>query len=699
MNNKDGFEGNRRDSSLEDTQWVPSSLGSRPQEVSDATQRVRVDANGRSQTSPARRSATGSTRPSSAAKTSGPQKNARKKQRQKNTLIILCCIAAVLLVAVIIIAVMLLRQGNTDDGLILKNVFAAGVDLSGMTQEEAKDALHEATDDTYTKLDMTVEVLNSTIALSPADTNAKLDVDAVVEAAYNYGRTGSRSEQQNAKSQAQNSSYTVPILDYLNLDTDYIESVINDLGVQYSTTLKQTTYELEGERPDLGQTDVDTDTVYQTLTIYMGTAEYSLNTDMLYEQILDAYEINLFQVTGQCTMVAPDALDYEQIYEEMCVAPTNALFDTETYLVTEEVYGYGFTLEDLKSAVESAEYGSEITLSLRFIEPDITADFYSNEIFQDTLSSFSTKISGGSDWKTNVTLACEAINGTIIKAGESFSFNDVVGEPTTRNGYKSVSIYLGKANQNVTGGGICQVASTLYYCALQADLEITERHGHSYTVNYIQNGFDAEIYDGSMDLSFTNTTEYPIRIDAEVVSGEVKITLIGTDTKDYTVKLSYKTTETYEPSTVYNIMPEKNPGGYKDGDVLSTGITGYCIKTYLIRNDKETGEKISEDLIAETVYAKRDKVVVQIYVEPEPETEPTTVPTEPEDLEPDSTVPGGTTPAETTQPATPVPTETPTETIAPTPTEVPSETTTAAPTEDAQQPDPTPTTTPGGDSE
>ena len=191
-------------------------------------------------------------------------------------MIVLIVVAAILLLAIIITVAVIFSEPE-DDGLILNNVFAAGVDLSGMTPEQAKNALRDATDSTYTRLDMTVNVLNETILLSPADTGARLDVDAVVEAAYNYGRTGSKTDQLKDKNQALMSSYNVPIIEHLNLNTKYIQQTLSELGARYSTTLTQPSITVSGERPSLSQTEYDTSVVHQTLTIFMGTAEYGLS--------------------------------------------------------------------------------------------------------------------------------------------------------------------------------------------------------------------------------------------------------------------------------------------------------------------------------------------------------------------------------------------------------------------------------------
>ena len=162
-------------------------------------------------------------------------------------------------------------------------------------EEEAKNALKEATSSTYTMLDMTIQVLNTTVTLSPADTGARLDINGVVQEAMNYGRTGSRAEQQQAQKLALYSSHTISILPYLNLDTDYIAKAVDDLGKQFSTRLANGYINVAGEAPSMNQETYDPEVTYQTLYVFVGTAEYELDIDELYDQVLEAYNINLFR--------------------------------------------------------------------------------------------------------------------------------------------------------------------------------------------------------------------------------------------------------------------------------------------------------------------------------------------------------------------------------------------------------------------
>ena len=93
----------------------------------------------------------------------------------------------------------------------------------------------------------------------------------------------------------------------------------------------------------------------------------------------------------------------------------------------------------------------------------------------DVLAEYSIAYTGDANRTTNLKLACEAINGKIIAPGQVFSFNDTVGERTAEKGYKAATVYSGGESIPELGGGVCQVASTIYYATLHMDLEQVER--------------------------------------------------------------------------------------------------------------------------------------------------------------------------------------------------------------------------------
>jgi vancomycin resistance protein YoaR len=143
--------------------------------------------------------------------------------------------------------------------------------------------------------------------------------------------------------------------------------------------------------------------------------------------------------------------------------------------------------------------------------------------YNSVYASYSTTYSGNADRETNLKLACKEINGTVLNPGDTFSFNKVVGTRTAEKGYKNAHIFSGNSVISGIGGGICQVASTVFNAALLANFEFTERSQHSQRVAYVPLGRDAAIYWGSKDLKFTNTSDYKIKILASAGGGVVSI--------------------------------------------------------------------------------------------------------------------------------------------------------------------------------
>lgn len=140
---------------------------------------------------------------------------------------------------------------------------------------------------------------------------------------------------------------------------------------------------------------------------------------------------------------------------------------------------------------------------------------------------FSTEIlNKDEDRVHNIKIASEEIDHTVLEPGDVFSFNDALGKRTDDKGYEKAPIMLGNGDKGEgTGGGICQLSTTLYNAALKADLEIVERHRHSEPIPYVEEGKDATVVYGSKDLRFKNTRDYPIEILVSVSEEKVTVKL------------------------------------------------------------------------------------------------------------------------------------------------------------------------------
>jgi len=587
----------------------------------------------------------------------------RKKGRKG--LIIAICVVTVLLLAAIIGGVMMFLNANGDDGLILNNVSVAGINIGGMTPEEAKSAIHRATDLTYSNEDMVVQLPDTTLYLSPSDTGVKLDVDAVVEAAYNYGRSGTKEENKKAQAESAISTHTIALLSYLELDTDYIRQTLDEYGETFNSTYIPSSYTLEGDMPELSGEKFDETAPCQTLILNPGAPGRNLDLDKVYNDILDAYSLNIFLVEAEMSAPEeiPEELDLDAIFDELHVEPVDASMDMESFEVTPESYGYTFDLEKARELLSETVYGDTIGIPMEYVTPEVLSADLDGKLFRDVLASYETSHTNDSNRNHNLKLACKAINGLVLNPGDSFDYNKTLGKRTEEAGYKEAGALMAGESIKEVGGGICQVSSTLYYCTLIADLEIVERHSHSLVSTYMPiMGTDATVSWGGPNFRFKNNTDYPIRIEAEVSDGKVKIKLLGTDERDYYIKMEHKVVEVIDIKTEYKeyTSAEAKAKGYKDGQTLEYGNKGYTVYTYRCKYDLETDKLISKDYEATSNYVMNETVKVKIT---DPETEPTTPPTE------------APKPTETTPPPTQAPTQAPTEA----PTQAPAETTQPAP--------------------
>lgn len=538
------------------------------------------------------------------------------RAKKRKIILISICTAAVILLACAITAIWYFYGWPTNNGLILDNVVAGGIDLGGMTTAEAKAALHNMTDHTYTETDMVVELPDTSMHFSPVDTGVKLDVDAIVSAAHAYGRIGSLQEREAAKEALLTTAYEIPFLSYLNLNLDYIKGQLDAYGASYNSVYEPSSVTFDVDAPvlDTGDENFKEDAPCQVMTLTIGAPGRNLDIEKVYNQVLDAYNANTFLVKTQLEEpeTLPEPLDVNALYEQYRKEPADAELDKTTCEVSHEVYGYSFDLEKALEQMETATYGDTIEIPFRYLLPEIHKADLDCILFRDVLGEYETAHSGNRARTTNIRLACEAINGLVLDVGETFDFNGVVGERTAAKGYMEADAYSDGLTVSARGGGICQVSSTLYYCTLVADLKIVDRSPHSYVSSYMPIGMDATVSWGGPHFKFQNNTNYPIRIEAKEEEGYVRIKLIGTDEKDYYIKMEYEIVGSQSPGVSYREFSSDNPQGYTDGQVIATPYTGYTAKTYKVKYSKETDEMISRDFDRTSQYKKRDEIIAVI---------------------------------------------------------------------------------------
>ena len=179
--------------------------------------------------------------------------------------------------------------------------------------------------------------------------------------------------------------------------------------------------------------------------------------------------------------------------------------------------------------------------------------------------------------------AAELINGTVLRPGELFSFNETVGERTKENGFTVGFIISDGVFAEDLGGGVSQVVTTTYNAAFFAGLEDVEHTPHSFYIDRYPMGREATVAWPTVDLKFRNNTPYGILIEAWVVpstpssQGEMHVRMWSTKYWDVRTRTSapYKFTS---PSTRYDSTDEC---------VATTGYGGFDVDVYrtLVRAD------------------------------------------------------------------------------------------------------------------
>lgn len=515
-----------------------------------------------------------------------------RKKKAKISAAVIFMVAAFILAVGALASIYIYARNLASYDYIFPNVYVAGVNVGGMTRMQAVSAVNDAVRETYADSTLIVELPDRSISFTPEKTQVALDVDEAVEKAYQYGRQGSVFSVAKARKEAENSVHHIDITTDLQLDTDYISQVI-----------QQTATEVHCEKINA---TCNIDLVQGQIVIITGTNGVSLDTDTLYDLVVSAFNNNDFSTLYfDYDVDEASSVDLDALYDQVCASAENAAYDPDTGEVSQEVVGQQFDLEAARLTLAQAGEAQQVIIPLEVLEPEITKAELEELLFRDVLSTYSSPHTSNANRTTNLSLACEAIDGTVLQPGDVFSFNNIVGERTTERGYLPAAIYVDGKTEDDTGGGVCQVTSTVYCAALYANLEIVERLEHMYFVSYVPAGLDATVYwDNGIDFKFRNNTDYPIRIEANVSGGYVNVTFYGTNVDGTYVEMTTEQLSEEEPGETEEVVDDTVAAG----TVLQTAYVGSTWVSYRHVYDKD-GNEISVTEEAETEYQARPKKV------------------------------------------------------------------------------------------
>ena len=187
------------------------------------------------------------------------------------------------------------------------------------------------------------------------------------------------------------------------------------------------------------------------------------------------------------------------------------------------------TVEALNAAALSSKDRS-VKVALVLKDPKLTTAEAQAMGIQDVLGSYQTEWVGTPDRQTNVEITTEYINNALLAPGEEFNFDKVVGPRTVARGYKLAPGIVSPGQlEDVLGGGICQVATTLFNAAFEAGLKITERKNHSIYITHYPKGRDATVSADGPNLRFVNDTDHYILVRGASDGITTKFVIYGTD--------------------------------------------------------------------------------------------------------------------------------------------------------------------------
>jgi vancomycin resistance protein YoaR len=524
-----------------------------------------------------------------------------KKRGGKNKLFLIISGSA-LLVALAVCAVLLLRSGPAEDtaqrvvefGTAMQGVSVGGIDISGMTKEEALAATADLPNQLLSQVNFMLDINGVQKTFTAEQFALYTDYETAIEKAIAYGRTGTFDERLAAAKDAADNGVDFPV-----------DILVDEAGLKTALAALKS----EMDTPAIDATADFAPWGYTATQNADGTTTYTKYEPSLDEiiEICKAYASgkeyehfpDLVRLTDE---EKPNALRYQYWNDRQSGSdkyvkdyiPREA--DIARFIYTPEVTGLVVDTDaiftEVVSQVQSDSYGI-ITPPVQVTPAAVTlADIKSQtQLIASWSSSFGGSSHYGYNRNYNVAMMSSLLNGSVIDPGEEWSVNDTAGPrnaTTARTyGWKEAS---GIENGGYTpqyGGGVCQLGSTTFNAAIRSGLTVTEHWHHSIPSDYVPIGLDATLNSpvgnsGGKDLKLKNETPYTIYLVSYInpTDRNVTVEFYGvplTNASGQQIILQYTSKQTGRYGTpVSSTIPV--PEGYvcPDGTIISAaGLTSY----------------------------------------------------------------------------------------------------------------------------
>lgn len=443
---------------------------------------------------------------------------------------------------------------NTKNKNIIHGIYIKGINVSGLSKEQAYKTLSEYINSSIPE-EIKLKHNDFETSISTSQLSIYFNIDEAIEMAYEIGKSGNIFENNFIILEALFSKINID--PGFSIDTEQLKAILQDISLKLPDKVIESSCYIDNNNLIITKGTTGNTIKIEETANYIEKNINNLNLKNNY--------IELFTEEQH-----PNEINIDSIYNEIYKEPKDAFYTQDPFVVTPSENGIDFaiSLDEAKQLLQ--EEKQEYIIPLKILYPNVTTNMIGTEAFPDLLSEFSTKyVASNKNRTTNLVLASNKINGTVLMPGETFSYNKVVGERTIAAGYKEAPIYVSGRVEDGLGGGICQITTTLYNAALYANLDILERSNHQFVPSYANASRDATVVYGAIDFKFKNNRNYPIKIICSVSNGIANFKILGLRTdNDYDVEISSRITG----STSTSIYSEAYKTLKKNGSIISTEL-------------------------------------------------------------------------------------------------------------------------------
>ena len=480
----------------------------------------------------------------------------------KGRYIIICALALAVLAGVLVG----LGVFDSKSDVIAKGVSVSGIDLGGMTKEEAKTALDSHVG--FAK-DIVLDFQCDDVSFNVGSADIALGVNtlASAERAYAVGRSKDVNKNKEDIKKAKKAGINLNMVltfdkdKFLLIAGDYLGNKTVDpspMTVEYGEDCLIVTNAMEGKV-------INTDTLL--LAMEQELSDFKWDAPVVIE--LENY--------------TPENLTFDEFKKQYVREAKDAVYTNSNgeHNIEPEVIGVEIDEEEAKKIFEENKDSKEAyKIPAKITRPQISAKYLEDKYVNKIMAQYSTSFAGSSEGRCqNIILAASKIDGYVLNPGEKFSYNEVVGPRTEAAGFKVAHVYVGTKVVDGIGGGICQVSSALYNAVVLADLKTVTRVNHSIPVNYVPLGRDATVSYGTIDYVFQNDKSHPVSIKAAIEGTTLTVSIVGTSEMDYTVEFQTK----YVSSIPYSeITTEDKTLPEGESKIIANGSNGSVYESYRV---------------------------------------------------------------------------------------------------------------------